>query len=327
MSNVTFTQLTAWTGSIDGANDLIAVWKNSNSTLYKATQNQVLNLTSQPVGISDSQTISNKINDNSNTYTSKDNAFTIQNSSDTTKRAVFNASGITTGTTRTLTLPNASVTLASLTGTEIFTNKTLTSPAITGGTIDNSTITVDSISGHTSATTVTVGGVQLNNGTLNTNNAVTTASVADAAVTPAKLTAGTGSSWVMQSWSPTFSNLTVGNSVVTAGYIQVGKMVFIRLNIKLGNTSAVGTSPSVAAPVAPKSAAYNPGSENVIIGQAYYVSGGVAVPGLLIFNNSATNIQFIYTPTATSVASLSATTPGTWTTNDYINCEGWYEAA
>jgi hypothetical protein len=44
--------------------------------------------------------------------TVNDNQFTIQDQTDTTKKAVFEASGITTATTRTYTLPNASGTIA-----------------------------------------------------------------------------------------------------------------------------------------------------------------------------------------------------------------------
>ena len=62
--------------------------------------------------------------------TINDNNFTIQDNSDTSKKAQFQCSGISSSTTRTYTLPDASVTLGdvSLTGTQTLTNKTLTAP-------------------------------------------------------------------------------------------------------------------------------------------------------------------------------------------------------
>jgi hypothetical protein len=56
-------------------------------------------------------TISNKTLDNTTTLTIKDSLFTIQDNADTTKQAQFQASGISTATTRTYTLPDASGTL------------------------------------------------------------------------------------------------------------------------------------------------------------------------------------------------------------------------
>lgn len=58
------------------------------------------------------QTITNKTLDNTNTITVLDSRLTIQDNGDNTKQALFEASGITTGTTRTYTLPNANGTLA-----------------------------------------------------------------------------------------------------------------------------------------------------------------------------------------------------------------------
>jgi hypothetical protein len=52
-------------------------------------------------------TLSSKTLDNSNTIAVKDTLLTIQDDADTTKQARFNASGVTTGTTRTLSVPNA----------------------------------------------------------------------------------------------------------------------------------------------------------------------------------------------------------------------------
>lgn len=60
-----------------------------------------------------SQTLTDKTLDNTTTVTLKDSLFTLQDNSDATKQAKFECSGISTGTSRTFTLPNESVTLGS----------------------------------------------------------------------------------------------------------------------------------------------------------------------------------------------------------------------
>lgn len=77
---------------------------------------------------------------NTSGLTVADNKLTITDNTDATKKAVFEASGITTGTTRTFTLPNASTTLVGTDVTQTLTGKTLTSPVISGGTLDNAVI-------------------------------------------------------------------------------------------------------------------------------------------------------------------------------------------
>lgn len=69
-----------------------------------------------------------------------DNIFTIVDNGDPTKAFVFQASGITAGQTRVLTIPDSDFTLVGLTLTQTLTNKTLTSPVINGGTITGAMI-------------------------------------------------------------------------------------------------------------------------------------------------------------------------------------------
>jgi len=82
------------------------------------------------VGTSDNQALSNKTLGNTNTITVKAANLTVQDGTDTTKQAQFVLSGITTGTTRSYTLPDTSDTIVALGATQTLTNKTLTTPTI-----------------------------------------------------------------------------------------------------------------------------------------------------------------------------------------------------
>lgn len=85
--------------------------------------------------VTGSQIVSNKTVDNSNTVTIKDTLFTLQDDADTTKQLQFDASNIATGTTRTLTAPNASGTIAILTLAQTFTsNQTFSNASNSFGT-------------------------------------------------------------------------------------------------------------------------------------------------------------------------------------------------
>lgn len=78
------------------------------------------------------QTLQNKTLDNTNTVTLLDTLFTIQDNSDPTKQAKFEASAIGAGTTRTFTLPNANTTIVGIDTTQVITEKD-----IDGGTASN----------------------------------------------------------------------------------------------------------------------------------------------------------------------------------------------
>lgn len=62
-----------------------------------------------------------------------DSQFRIAGSSDNTKLVAFEVDGLTTATTRTITVPDADLTLVGLATTQTLTNKTLTSPQLNFG--------------------------------------------------------------------------------------------------------------------------------------------------------------------------------------------------
>lgn len=190
MANKTINDLDELT-SVDRAADYLEVADASDLNASKRTSvNSMLNLSSQPLGLTDVQSPTNKTFNNTNTFTIKDDRFTLQDNADTTKQAVFQLSGITTGTTRTYTLPNVSDTLVSLTASQTLTNKTLTSPTISAPTITNPTMTVDAISEFTAANGVTIDGLNIKDSKLNTNDSVVTANITDRAVTYPKVDSG-----------------------------------------------------------------------------------------------------------------------------------------
>lgn len=101
------------------------------------------------VTVGGTQTLTNKTLTSptitSPTLTVRDNAFTIQDEADNTKQLQLQLSGITTATTRTLTVPNTSDTLAVLALAQTLTNKTLAlgSNTISGTTAQFNTALTD----------------------------------------------------------------------------------------------------------------------------------------------------------------------------------------
>jgi len=125
------------------------------------------------------------------------------------------------------------------------------------------------------------------------------------------------------SFTPSWSNVTVGNATNEGKYCQIGKIIFIKINFVFGSTTSFSGSVILNNPIAGtgKLGGFQSGIRILDAGTAYYQGFcGVGTTGteLLIANVSATY------PT---LAVINATQPFTWATNDEIQFSYWYEVA
>lgn len=141
------TPLPAYVGTVDPVNDLIPIYDASSTSTVSVYRNQYLNISSNPVGLTDTQTLTNK------TLTSP-----------TISGPTF--SGTLAGTYTIGGTPTFPSSVVTLTGTQTLTNKTLTSPTITSPTITNASITADSVAGFTVSNTGTIYGMSVSLGVL-----------------------------------------------------------------------------------------------------------------------------------------------------------------
>ncbi len=133
-----------------------------------------------------------------------------------------------------------------------------------------------------------------------------------------------------QTWTPTYTNLTVGNGTVVARYTQDGKTVVAVFELTFGSTTTIdGTGPTISSPVTATSAYTD-------IKRIW--AGGGLVQDATAF---ATFPAFVRFPTVTTLEVLlhntagtygkgsqpSATIPMTWAVNDILSFTATYEAA
>lgn len=153
--------------------------------------------------------------------------------------------------------------------------------------------------------------------------------IGDEAITNTKLKTGSGQpggAWT--SYTPTFTNFTIGNGTLVAAYKQVGKIIYARIRFIMGSTSVYGSVPTFTAPVA---AASYYATGNNFIGVGYAEDAG----------NSASNVGFQFGSSSTVITIVAMKTDGmygswvgsagnapfNWGTGDYFSGEFVYEAA
>jgi hypothetical protein len=139
--------------------------------------------------------------------------------------------------------------------------------------------------------------------------------------------ASTLNTWVWDAWTPSFTNLTVGNGTLTAKYIKIGKTIIARVHFVFGNSSAVSGAVSFTLPVT--SVSY-PGIATVQpIGVAEYFSVSTIIEGWVAWASTTSANVYVKNSAGTYVvfAVLSSTVPYTWATAMEIHLNLCYEAA
>jgi hypothetical protein len=123
-------------------------------------------------------------------------------------------------------------------------------------------------------------------------------------------------------YTPTLTNITLGNGTVYARYIQIGKLVAVEFEFTMGSTSAMGTNPQFTLPITAALGQYrnagvgtlqDAGTSNVPANPFFVGTTNVYIAAL---NTSGTYLN---------ETAISATVPFTWTTNDRISVSVVYE--
>ena len=127
-----------------------------------------------------------------------------------------------------------------------------------------------------------------------------------------------------KAYTPTRSNITLGNGTLTGEYCQVGKLIIARIHFKMGSTSAMGTAPSFGLPVT-ATATYNGFSFTANLcdwGTTTYVGWAI-----LISTTSVCPMAIITSGSYANYTNITSTVPHTWAVDDEIHLGVVYEAA
>ncbi len=143
-------------------------------------------------------------------------------------------------------------------------------------------------------------------------------------IQPAHLVSASGTSWVWQSWTPTWVNLTIGNGTNDAKYVQVGKTVFYRLLTTFGSTSNLTGAATFTLPV---TSIATPNAKMPIGVVIYNRNASSSTSGFVGWASTTTGALWL-TDINTDVSVTSSTTPFNPSAVSYlIMISGQYEVA
>ena len=140
------------------------------------------------------------------------------------------------------------------------------------------------------------------------------------------LTIYNGTAWIVfdtktTTYTPTFTNFTLGNGVINhARYWKLGKIVYLVVDVTLGTTSAVTGQITISFPSTAFGSAHNQGACEMSIGGTTYVGSLRGSSSTTFFLNALGVAGTYATRTATS-----ATIPATWGSGSRFSVWTMYE--
>lgn len=130
-------------------------------------------------------------------------------------------------------------------------------------------------------------------------------------------------------WTPSYTNITLGNGIVVARYAQENKLVVGHFTLTFGSSTTIdGANPAFSAPVSFASSYLANGAHP--IGPVFFLDDtGTNYDGVARVWSSNRIIFQVYDASATYVkqGTVTATVPYTWDTSDVLHCSFAYEGA
>lgn len=122
-------------------------------------------------------------------------------------------------------------------------------------------------------------------------------------------------------YTPTWTNGTLGNGTLSANYLLRGRTVSVRFSLTWGSTTSSSgvwsfSLPGTGVAGTPFAGAFNAFSQDASAGGTVYPSLG--------FMNSTTTLQFMSLD-AVPATQIATTAPFTWATSDVLNAAGQYQ--
>lgn len=138
-----------------------------------------------------------------------------------------------------------------------------------------------------------------------------------------------GDPWI--AYTPTWTNLTVGNATQNSAYMNAGTLYLVRINLLWGSTTSISGVPEFTLPGSVSVNANYHATFVFGVGSLQDASAGLDFQSpIMRSSTTAARLRFLSTNTAGTYAAadqVSATIPFTWTTSDRLSCTVFFEAA